>query len=279
MWCSGTASRRPRAAGAEGAAARVAARRRQAAAPARRLDQPHAGVAAAQRAADLLLELVQRLHRVPARRLEARHERRRRLLAVALHGEAQGRVVVVGRRGLEDRDVGVHGGAAAVAARLAGDLHVGDARVGGWRGQRPPAPGRGARGRARRATSSSLSQSWPAGRRAAAGEGREPAPGGLRPAAAAPCTWNERWARPSWLTKVPVLSAHEAAGSTAAAAGRGGRLHVVDHDRRAAGLQEGVDLSRRRPAVEVVLDHQGDFDVALGGQPEGLGQPAVRRAA
>ena len=62
-----------------------------------RLDEPPARVAAAQRAADLLLELVQRLHRVPARRPEARDERRRRLPLIALHREGQRRVGVLRR--------------------------------------------------------------------------------------------------------------------------------------------------------------------------------------
>ena len=161
MWCSGTGrTRRPRrnAAGAAGAGRPALARRlrprgarggcppgRSAEPPARR-GRDRAGVAhgPSQRPADLFLELVA----APA----AEFQRGRPACAAGAPparsagpsppSRSEGGVAVVGRRGLEHRDVGVHGGAAAEAARLPRDLHDPARRAAGRRRRRGDAGAR-----------------------------------------------------------------------------------------------------------------------------------------
>src|SRR5581483_2327740 len=88
------------------------------------LDQAPTGIAAAQRTADLSLVVVDRLHGVPARHPEARDERRGRLSLVAFHREGERGVRIVGGLRLVHRDVGVHGGASAVAMRFTRDFQA-----------------------------------------------------------------------------------------------------------------------------------------------------------
>src|SRR5690606_6338262 len=103
------------------------------------VQQAHAGVAGAQVPADLVLELVPGLWRVPAGRpgegdlltiLDA--------AGVTLHGEGEGAVGVLRLARLVHALVGAHRGATAVAVRLAGKLETLDAETGLGRGGLDP---------------------------------------------------------------------------------------------------------------------------------------------
>ena len=101
----------------------------------RRFDEPHPHVAAGKRLVGAVLELVDRLRRVPARGPEARDDGRWRLPLVPLHGEGERRLRIVQGLRLEHGLVSVHRRASAVALRLPGDLHARDPE-GGGRGHR-----------------------------------------------------------------------------------------------------------------------------------------------
>ncbi len=92
-----------------------------------RFQQPHTGIAALERAADLGLELVNRLHRVPARRPEERQQCRRHFAVIAFHGGAEWRIRAHRRLRLPHVAVRVHCRAAGEAVRLAGDPATRDA--------------------------------------------------------------------------------------------------------------------------------------------------------
>src|SRR5208283_977965 len=87
-----------------------------------RLDEAYAGIAAAQLPADLFLEFVEGLHRIPARRPESGDKRRRGLALIALHREGHRRIRVIGRFMLVHIDVGSYRRSAAVAVALPWDL-------------------------------------------------------------------------------------------------------------------------------------------------------------
>ena len=76
-------------------------------------------------------------------------------------------------------------------------------------------------------------------------------------------TWKKRWARPSWLTRVPSPSAKVAAGSTRSAALAGGGLLVVGDDQHLGGVERSVNLGRSGAGVQVVFQYHDGIGVAV----------------
>src|SRR6266516_37668 len=95
-------------------------------------DQPPARITPTQRAVDLALEFIERLHRIPARRPEARNQGCGRLPWIALHREGERGIRVFGRLGLVDIDVGAHRRPPAIPARLARDSLPSYAKARRW---------------------------------------------------------------------------------------------------------------------------------------------------
>src|SRR5690606_40210747 len=99
------------------------------------VEQAHSGVAGTQVTADLVLELVPGLWRVPAWRPGERNLLTILFAAgIAFHGVSERRVLVLRLTRFMHADVGAHGGTAAVAQRLARHLQALDTERGEWRG-------------------------------------------------------------------------------------------------------------------------------------------------
>src|SRR5512137_1374348 len=87
-----------------------------------RLYQSPPGISATQRTANLTLELVDGLDRVPSRSPEARDKWRWQGALRALHRESKGCIGILGWHSLIDINVGVHGSSPGVTVRLAWHL-------------------------------------------------------------------------------------------------------------------------------------------------------------